>query len=162
ARRRPRRGPRGPAAPRRGETRPAASGGGRGRGGGARDPGGPAVGRGQPPRSGGAARGAVAGRDAAVPGAAVGPAGAGAAGRRGPGGRVEVQSVAGMLQCPVLLSAQQVGALPDDAFHVPALRGVWDVMLAAGTLLDAVEGTLSPARYLDQVLEIAGETVRPL
>ena len=81
---------------------------------------------------------------------------------RDPVGQVEVQSLAVMLQSPVLLSAQQVGALPDDAFHVPALQGVWDVMLAAGTLLDAVEGTLSPARYLDQVLEIAGETVRPL
>src|SRR5699024_2561804 len=61
-------------------------------GGGARDPGGPAVGRGQPPRSGGAGRGAVAGRDAAVPGAAVGPAGGGAARRRlpcpGPAGGV--------------------------------------------------------------------------
>ena len=81
---------------------------------------------------------------------------------RDPVGQVEVQSLAVMLQSPALLSAQQVGALPDDAFHVPALQGVWDVMLAAGTLLDAVEGTLSPARYLDQVLEIAGETVRPL
>ena len=73
-----------------------------------------------------------------------------------------MQSLAVMLQSPALLSAQQVGALPDDAFLVPALQGVWDVMLAAGTLLNAVEGTLSPARYLDQVLEIAGETVRPL
>ena len=35
-------------------------------------------------------------------------------------------------------------------------------MLAAGTLLDAVEGTLHPARYLEQVLEVSGETVRPL
>src|SRR5690606_1355768 len=49
-----------------------------------------------------------------------------------------------------------------DSFHVPALQGVWDVMLAAGTLLDAVAGDLHPARYLEQVLEIAGETVRPL
>ena len=81
---------------------------------------------------------------------------------RDPVGQVEVQSLAVMLQSPALLSAHQVGALPDDAFHVPALQGVWDVMLAAGTLLDAVEGRLSPARYLDQVLEIAGETVRPL
>src|SRR5690625_3258146 len=54
---------------------------------------------------------------------------------RDPVGQVEVQSLAVMLQSPVLLSAQQVGALPDDAFHVPALQGVWDVMLAAGTLL---------------------------
>ena len=81
---------------------------------------------------------------------------------RDPVGQVEIQSLAVMLQSPALVSAEQVGALPDDAFHVPALQGVWDVMLAAGTLLDAVEGTLSPARYLDQVLEIAGETVRPL
>lgn len=82
--------------------------------------------------------------------------------RRDPVGQVEVQSLAVMLQAPALLSADQVAALPDDSFHVPALQGVWDVMLAAGTLLEAVEGTLSPARYLDQVLEIAGETVRPL
>ncbi|MCT1774755.1 DNA primase [Brachybacterium sp. p3-SID957] len=82
--------------------------------------------------------------------------------RRDPVGQVEVQSLAVMLQAPRLLSVEQVGALPDDAFHVPALQGVWDVMLAAGTLLEAVDGTLTPARYLDQVLEIAGETVRPL
>src|SRR5699024_540194 len=61
-----------------------------------------------------------------------------------------------------LSEAETVGARPADAFHVPALQGVWDVMLAAGTLLDAVIGTLHPARYLEQVLEIAGETVRPL
>ena len=67
-----------------------------------------------------------------------------------------------MLQAPQLLAAEKVASLPDDSFHVPALQGVWDVMLAAGTLLDAVEGTLHPARYLEQVLEVSGETVRPL
>ncbi|AXK45192.1 DNA primase [Brachybacterium saurashtrense] len=81
---------------------------------------------------------------------------------RDPVGQVETQSLAVMLQSPQLLDAEKVGSLPDDAFHVPALQGVWDVMLAAGTLLDAVEGSLHPARYLEQVLEIAGETVRPL
>lgn len=81
---------------------------------------------------------------------------------RDPVGQVEVQSLAIMLQAPTLLDPEQVGALPDDSFHVPALQGVWDVMLAAGTLLDAVDGQLAPARYLEQVLEIAGETVRPL
>ncbi|WP_316249003.1 hypothetical protein [Brachybacterium sp. Z12] len=67
-----------------------------------------------------------------------------------------------MMQAPQLLEAEKVASLPDDSFHVPALQGVWDVMLAAGTLLDAVEGTLHPARYLEQVLEVSGETVRPL
>ncbi len=81
---------------------------------------------------------------------------------RDPVGQVETQSLAVMLQAPQLLETEKVGSLPDDAFHVPALQGVWDVMLAAGTLLDAVEGGLHPARYLEQVLEIAGETVRPL
>ena len=81
---------------------------------------------------------------------------------RDPVGQVETQSLAAMLQAPHLLDTAKVGALPDDAFHVPALQGVWDVMLAAGTLLDAVEGNLPAARYLEQVLEIAGETVRPL
>ncbi|HLQ80680.1 MAG TPA: DNA primase [Brachybacterium sp.] len=81
---------------------------------------------------------------------------------RDPVGQVETQSLAVMLQAPQLLETEKVGSLPDDAFHVPALQGVWDVMLAAGTLLDAVEGSLHPARYLEQVLEIAGETVRPL
>ncbi|APX32038.1 DNA primase [Brachybacterium sp. P6-10-X1] len=81
---------------------------------------------------------------------------------RDPVGQVETQSLAVMMQAPHLLRNDQVAALPDDAFHVPALQGVWDVMLAAGTLLDAVIGTLHPARYLEQVLEIAGETVRPL
>lgn len=81
---------------------------------------------------------------------------------RDPVGQVELQSLAVMLQAPNLLDSQKVASLPDDSFHVPALQGVWDVMLAAGTLLDAVEGTLSPARYIDQVLEIAGETTRPL
>ncbi|WP_010534721.1 DNA primase [Brachybacterium squillarum] len=81
---------------------------------------------------------------------------------RDPVGQVEMQSLAVMLQAPALLDADKVGALPDDAFHVPALQGVWDVMLAAGTLLDAVAGELRPARYLEQVLEVAGETVRPL
>ncbi|WP_394214350.1 DNA primase [Brachybacterium vulturis] len=81
---------------------------------------------------------------------------------RDPVGQVETQSLAVMLQAPRLLDTEKVGTLPDDAFHVPALQGVWDVMLAAGTLLDAVEGQLHAARYLEQVLEIAGETVRPL
>ncbi|WP_347041484.1 DNA primase [Brachybacterium nesterenkovii] len=81
---------------------------------------------------------------------------------RDPVGLVEMQSLAVMLQFPMLLDVDAVGALPDDSFHVPALQGVWDVMVAAGTLLDAVGGSLEPARYLDQVLEIAGETVRPL
>ncbi|WP_058234154.1 DNA primase [Devriesea agamarum] len=81
---------------------------------------------------------------------------------RDPVGVVEVQALAVMLQAPTSLDRMMVSLLPDDSFHVPALQGVWDVMLAAGTLLDAVDGTLSPARYLDEVLEIAGETVRPL
>ncbi|WP_422114603.1 DNA primase [Brachybacterium sp. UNK5269] len=81
---------------------------------------------------------------------------------RDPVGQVETQSLAVMLQAPQLLDAEKVATLPDDSFHVPALQGVWDVMLAAGTLLDAVAGGLHPARYLEQVLEIAGETVRPL
>jgi DNA primase len=81
---------------------------------------------------------------------------------RDPVGQVETQSLAVMLQAPQLLDAEKVAALPDDSFHVPALQGVWDVMLAAGTLLDAVSGQLHAARYLEQVLEIAGETVRPL
>ncbi|WP_087485283.1 DNA primase [Brachybacterium massiliense] len=81
---------------------------------------------------------------------------------RDPVGQVETQSLAVMLQAPQLLVAEKVASLPDDSFHVPALQGVWDVMLAAGTLLDAVEGTLHPARYLEQVLEVSGETLRPL
>lgn len=81
---------------------------------------------------------------------------------RDPVGQVETQSLAVMMQAPQLLEAEKVASLPDDSFHVPALQGVWDVMLAAGTLLDAVEGTLHPARYLEQVLEVSGETVRPL
>ena len=81
---------------------------------------------------------------------------------RDPVGQVETQSLAVMLQAPQLLDGEKVGSLPDDSFHVPALQGVWDVMLAAGTLLDAVAGQLHPARYLEQVLEIAGETIRPL
>ncbi|MDO5663379.1 MAG: DNA primase [Brachybacterium sp.] len=81
---------------------------------------------------------------------------------RDPVGQVETQALAVMLQAPALLDSGTVAQLPDDSFHVPALQGVWDVMLAAGTLLDAVEGALAPARYLEQVLEIAGETVRPL
>ena len=81
---------------------------------------------------------------------------------RDPVGQVETQALAVMLQAPQLLVAEKVASLPDDSFHVPALQGVWDVMLAAGTLLDAVEGTLHPARYLEQVLEVSGETVRPL
>ena len=81
---------------------------------------------------------------------------------RDPVGQVEMQCLAVLLQAPTTVPVQQVTALPDDAFHLPALQSVWDVMLAAGTLPDAVIGTLSPARYLDQVLEIAGETTRPL
>lgn len=81
---------------------------------------------------------------------------------RDPVGLVETQALAVPPQSPNLLDEETVGALPDDSFHVPAPQGVWDVMLAAGTLLDAVGGRLSPARYLDQVLEVAGETVRPL
>ncbi|MDN5900802.1 MAG: DNA primase [Brachybacterium sp.] len=82
--------------------------------------------------------------------------------RRDPVGQVETQSLAVMLQAPQLLDTEKVATLPDDAFHVPALQSVWDVMLGAGTLLDAVEGQLHAARYLEQVLEVAGETVRPL
>ncbi|MFC7458073.1 DNA primase [Brachybacterium sp. GCM10030267] len=101
---------------------------------------------------------ASAGEQPAVPVARL----ADAVGPRDPVGQVETQSLAVMMQTPHLLDTETVAALPDDAFHVPALQSVWDVMLAAGTLLDATEGTLHPARYLEQVLEIAGETVRPL
>ena len=81
---------------------------------------------------------------------------------RDPVGQVETQSLAVMLQAPQLLDPEKVASLPDDSFHVPTLQGVWDVMLAAGTLLDAVAGELHAARYLEQVLEIAGETIRPM
>ncbi|HJG50950.1 MAG TPA: DNA primase [Brachybacterium faecium] len=106
---------------------------------------------------GGAGQGSSA-EDAPIPSARL----ADVVSPRDPVGQVETQSLAVMLQSPQLLEDEKVASLPDDAFHVPALQGVWDVMLAAGTLLDAVQGRLHAARYLEQVLEIAGETVRPL
>ncbi|PWH05571.1 DNA primase [Brachybacterium endophyticum] len=123
---------------------------------------------GSPSGSAGSASGA--GHPSASGGAGQGPADgpapmmrlADVVSRRDPVGQVEIQSLAVMLQVPQMLETERVGALPDDSFHVPALQGVWDVLLATGTLLDAVEGSLGPARFIDQVLEIAGETVRPL
>ena len=106
---------------------------------------------------GGAGQGSSA-EDAPIPSARL----ADVVSPRDPVGQVETQSLAVMLQSQQLLEDEKVASLPDDAFHVPALQGVWDVMLAAGTLLDAVQGRLHAARYLEQVLEIAGETVRPL
>ena len=106
---------------------------------------------------GGAGQGSSA-EDAPIPSARL----ADVVSPRDPVGQVETQSLAVMLQSPQLLEDEKVASLPDDAFHVPALQGVWDVMFAAGTLLDAVQGRLHAARYLEQVLEIAGETVRPL
>ena len=106
---------------------------------------------------GGAGQGSSA-EDAPIPSARL----ADVVSPRDPVGQVETQSLAVMLQSPQLLEDEKVASLPDDAFHVPALQGVWDVMLAAGTLLDAVQGRLHAALYLEQVLEIAGETVRPL
>src|SRR5699024_6499630 len=49
-----------------------------------------------------------------------------------------------------------------DSFDLPALQGVRDVLLTARPLFDGVEGSLHPARCLEQVLEIAGGTVQPM
>ncbi|WP_341855500.1 hypothetical protein [Brachybacterium sp. GPGPB12] len=81
---------------------------------------------------------------------------------RDPVGQVETQSLAVMLAGPAPAGRGACGRPAGRLLPRPCPAGVWDVMLAAGTLLDAVGGQPPAARYLEQVLEIAGETVRPL
>ncbi|MCT1557147.1 DNA primase [Helcobacillus massiliensis] len=82
--------------------------------------------------------------------------------RRDPVGIVEMQSLALMLQSPQVLDPVAVTLLPDEAFRTTALQSIWDCILATASLEDAVTGQLSPARFLDAVMEIAGDTLRPL
>ncbi len=81
---------------------------------------------------------------------------------RDPVAAVEMQSLALMLQAPTALDDVAVTMLPDEAFRTPTLQSIWDCMLATGQLPDAISGSLPAARFLDAVLEVAGEMLRPL
>jgi DNA primase len=61
---------------------------------------------------------------------------------------------------PGLVSAEDVDALGENAFEVPAYRAVHHAIRAAGGVATAV--TLTPAAWTDAVREEAAETVVPL
>lgn len=76
--------------------------------------------------------------------------------------RVEVQALATLIQAPHKFSPDAVGLLPDDVFRTPALQSVWDCVLATAMLDEVAQGRASVQQFVDSVLEIAAETVRPL
>ena len=76
--------------------------------------------------------------------------------------QVEVQSLALMLQAPGYWPVDRVAMIPDDAFRTPALQSVWDCILASGMVEEVAAGAATPQAMVSTVMEIAGETVRPL
>lgn len=76
--------------------------------------------------------------------------------------QVEVQSLALMLQAPGYWPLDRVAMIPDDAFRTPSLQSVWDCILASGMLEEIAAGRAQPSAMVTAVMEIAGETVRPL
>ncbi len=75
---------------------------------------------------------------------------------------VEVQSLATLMQAPGAFPPESLALLPDDAFRTPMLQSVWDCVLASAMVDEVAAGRATPQQFVDAVLEIAGETIRPL
>lgn len=74
----------------------------------------------------------------------------------------EVQALALMLQAPWAVSIEDVHALPDEPFRTVTLQSVWDCVIATGLFDDAAENKVSVRAFVEAVMEIAGEPLRPL
>ena len=74
----------------------------------------------------------------------------------------EVQALALMLQAPSSVSLADVHALPDEPFRTVTLQSVWDCVIATGLFEEAAEDKVSVRAYVEAVMEIAGEPLRPL
>ena len=74
----------------------------------------------------------------------------------------EVQALALMLQAPWAVSIEDVHALPDEPFRTVTLQSVWDCVIATGLFEDAAENNVSVRAFVEAVMEIAGESLRPL
>ena len=79
---------------------------------------------------------------------------------RDPVARLERQTLEVLLQYPHSILPEVMDALPAQAFVVPAWRGVFEAIRAAGGLAEAARH--EPSDWVELVSESASETVRPL
>ena len=79
---------------------------------------------------------------------------------RDPVARVEREALECLLQVPLLVPADDADSLDENAFEVPAYRGVHHAVRAAGGM--ATAATLTPQAWSERVLEEAPETLRAL
>jgi DNA primase len=79
---------------------------------------------------------------------------------RDPVARVEREALECLLQVPGLVPADDADSLDENAFEVPAYRGVHHAVRAAGGM--ATAATLTPQAWSERVREEAPDTLRPL
>lgn len=79
---------------------------------------------------------------------------------RDPVARLERQALEVLLQYPHAIIADVIDALPSEAFMVPAWRGVFDAIRAAGGLFEA--GKHEVGDWVELVSQNAAEPIRPL
>lgn len=79
---------------------------------------------------------------------------------RDPVARLERQALEVLLQYPHAIIADVIDALPSEAFMVPAWRGVFDAIRAAGGLFEAAKHEVGD--WVELVSQNAAEPIRPL
>ncbi|WP_333810999.1 DNA primase [Timonella senegalensis] len=79
---------------------------------------------------------------------------------RDPVARLERQALEVLLQYPHAIIADVIDALPSEAFMVPAWRGVFDAIRAAGGLFEAAKHEAGD--WVELVSQNAAEPIRPL
>lgn len=79
---------------------------------------------------------------------------------RDPVARLERQALEVLLQYPHAIIADVIDALPSEAFMIPAWRGVFDAIRAAGGLFEAAKHEVGD--WVELVSQNAAEPIRPL
>lgn len=79
---------------------------------------------------------------------------------RDPVARLERQALEVLLQYPHAIIADVIDALPSEAFMIPAWRGVFDAIRAAGGLCEAAKHEVGD--WVELVSQNAAEPIRPL
>ncbi|MCT1806829.1 DNA primase [Dermabacter hominis] len=74
----------------------------------------------------------------------------------------EVQALSLLLQAPSCVSIEDVHALPDEPFRTVTLQSVWDCVIATGLFEEAADKNVSVRAFVEAVMEIAGDSLRPL
>ncbi|MDU2597985.1 MAG: DNA primase, partial [Dermabacter sp.] len=63
---------------------------------------------------------------------------------------------------PSCVSIEDVHALPDEPFRTVTLQSVWDCVIATGLFEEAAHKNVSVRAFVEAVMEIAGDSLRPL